>query len=204
MNDLLFRSWWMLATRGMLAISFGVLALILPDLTFLALIALFAAYALLSGLVTIAAAMRNRKSDEEWWLVLLLGIVGVSAGVVAVLRPDITALALVFFMGAFAMLTGVLDIAVAIRLRRNMRGELLLVLTGVVSVAFGVLVFLFPDASALALIWLIGAHAVATGIMLLVLGLRARRWTRPRMDRRFRVRRRDDGEGSLNEARIHA
>jgi uncharacterized membrane protein HdeD (DUF308 family) len=203
-NDLFYRSWWMLALRGILGISFGVLALVWPGLTFLALIALFATYALFSGVVSVIAAVLNRKRDEEWWLVLLLGIVGVSAGVVAILRPDITALALVFFVGAYAMLSGVLDIAIAIRLRRSIRGELLLILTGMVAIVFGVLVFLFPDAGALTLVWMISVYAIATGIMLLVLGLRARRWTQPVEDRRQRSRRREDNDGAVHGARAHA
>jgi uncharacterized membrane protein HdeD (DUF308 family) len=206
MNELLYRSWWMLALRGILGISFGVLALVWPGLTFLALIALFAAYTLFSGVVAIIAAVRNRKRDEEWWLVLLLGIVGVSTGIVAILRPDITALALVFFVGAYAMLSGVLDIAIAIRLRRSIQGESLLIVAGMIAIAFGVLVFLFPDAGALTLVWMISLYAIVTGVMLMVLGLRARRWTRPPAeDRRSRARRREDGGDAVRGgARVHA
>ncbi|MBA3572686.1 MAG: DUF308 domain-containing protein, partial [Pyrinomonadaceae bacterium] len=96
MNELLSRSWWMLALLGIIAMLFAVLALVWPGLTLLALVALFAAYALLGGIVWIICAVRHRKSDDDWWLILLLGLVSIGAGVIAVLRPDITALALVF------------------------------------------------------------------------------------------------------------
>src|SRR5262245_38928849 len=100
MNELFFKSWWMPALRGVLAILFGALTLVWPGLTLLALVTLFAAYALFSGVVSIIAAVKNGRSDEEWWLVLLLGIAGVAAGVLAMLRPDAAALALIFFMAA--------------------------------------------------------------------------------------------------------
>jgi uncharacterized membrane protein HdeD (DUF308 family) len=165
----------MLLLRGVIAILFGVLAIVVPDLTLLLLVALFAAYALLSGGVAIVAAVRSRGADSKWWLPLLLGLVSVAAGICAVVYPALTALVLVLLMGANAFLTGVFDIAIAIRLRRVLRGHWLLVLTGIVSILFGVLVFAFPGAGALALVWLISLYAVVTGVLLLVLGLRTRR-----------------------------
>jgi uncharacterized membrane protein HdeD (DUF308 family) len=166
---------WMLLVRGVIAILFGVLALVWPDLTLLLLVALFAAYALLSGGVAIVTAVRSRGLDSKWWLPLLLGLVSIAAGICAVFYPALTALVLVLLMGANAFFTGVLDIAIAIRLRRVLRGHWLLVLTGAVSILFGVLVFAFPGAGALALVWLISLYAVVTGVLLLTLGLRTLR-----------------------------
>ena len=137
MNELLLQSWWMLALRGVIALLFGVLAVLWPGITLLWLAALFAAYALIGGAVSIIGAVKNRKSDEEWWLILLLGLVSLGAGVIAVLHPGLTALVLVLIMGANALVTGVLDIAVAIRLRKVIRGEWLLILAGIVSIVFG-------------------------------------------------------------------
>jgi uncharacterized membrane protein HdeD (DUF308 family) len=176
MQELLSRSWWMLAIRGVIALLFGILALLWPGLTLLWLVALFAAYALLVGVVSVIGAVKNRQSDEEWWLILLLGLVSIGAGVVAILHPNLTALVLVLVMGANALITGVLDIIVAIRLRRAIRGEWLLILAGIASIVFGVLVFLFPSAGALALVWLIGVYAIAIGILLLALAFRVRSW----------------------------
>ncbi len=176
MDDLLSRSWWMLALRGVLALTFGILALLWPSLTLAALVALFAAYALISGVVAILGAIKNRKADREWWLILILGLVSVAAGVLSIMQPALTALVLVLVMGANALVTGVLDIAVAIRLRKTIEGEWLLIAAGIASIIFGILVFLFPGAGALALVWLISAYAIATGILLLGLAFRARGW----------------------------
>ncbi len=176
MDDLLSRSWWMLALRGVLALAFGILALIWPGLTLAALVALFAAYVLISGVVSILGAVKNRKADREWWLILILGLVSVAAGVLSIMQPALTALVLVLVMGANALVTGVLDIAVAIRLRKTIEGEWLLIAAGIASIIFGILVFLFPGAGALALVWLISAYAIATGILLLGLAFRARGW----------------------------
>ena len=176
MNDLLSRAWWMLALRGVIALLFGILALLWPGLTLLWLVTLFAVYALISGFVSIAGSVKNRASDREWWLILLLGLVSVGAGIIALISPGLTALVLVLVMGANALITGGLEIAVAIRLRKVVAGEWLLILAGLASVLFGIFVFLFPGAGALALVWLISAHAIATGILLLALAFRARGW----------------------------
>jgi uncharacterized membrane protein HdeD (DUF308 family) len=178
MNDFLSRAWWMLALRGVIAVIFGILAILWPGLTLLWLAALFAVYALFSGIVSIVGAVKNRTSEREWWIILLLGLVSVCAGIIAIIHPAMTALVLVLVMGANALVTGVLDIVTAIRLRKTMEHEWLLILAGLASVVFGFLVFLFPGAGALALVWLISAYAIATGILLLALAFRARSWRR--------------------------
>jgi uncharacterized membrane protein HdeD (DUF308 family) len=163
----------MLMLRGAIAIAFGVLAIVWPGLTLLALVGLFAAYALLGGVVSIAAAWRMRRADRKWWLPLLLGVISVAAGIYAVLAPTVTALALVLLMGVNAILTGVLDVAMAVRMRRELRGHWLLLLGGAVAILFGVLVIAVPGAGALALVWLISFYALLTGVLLFGLGLRA-------------------------------
>lgn len=179
MNETLLRSWWMLALRGAIALVFGVLALVWPGLTLLWLVALFAAYALLGGAVWAYGAIRNRKRDDNWWVILLLGLVSIGAGVIAMVHPALTALVLILLMGANALVTGVLDVVVAARLRKYIRGEWLLVLSGIASIAFGVIVFLFPTgAGALALVWLIGIYAIVTGILLFAVALRVRSWAK--------------------------
>ena len=171
---------WMLLLRGVIAILFGVLAIALPELTLVLLVGLFAAYALLSGAVSIAAGWRSRASDRKWWLALLLGLVGIAAGVCAIIFPAVTALVLVLLMGANAMFTGALDIAIAMRLRRVLKGAWMLVVSGIVSILFGAFVFFFPGPGALALVWLISLYAIVTGVLLLATGLRARRAGRAR------------------------
>jgi uncharacterized membrane protein HdeD (DUF308 family) len=181
MNEMLSRSWRMLALRGVIAILFGVLALTWPALTLLAFAALFAAYALLTGVVLVVGSVKSRKSNEDWWLPLMVGLVSLGAGAIATIHPGLTALVLVFVVGANAMVTGVLDIATAIGLRRTIRNEGLLILNGAVSIAFGVLVFLFPAAGALALVWLISSYAILSGILLLAFAFRLRAKTKGTM-----------------------
>jgi uncharacterized membrane protein HdeD (DUF308 family) len=178
MDESKSRLWWVLALRGVVALLFGILALAWPGLTLLWLIALFAAYAFLAGAACVVGAVRNRKTEEYWWLFLMLGLVSVGAGAISVFHPELTALVLVLLMGANALLTGVLDIAVAIRWRKAIQTGWLLVLAGLVSVLFGVLVFLFPGAGALALVWLIAIQAIALGVLLLAAAFRARAWAR--------------------------
>ncbi len=145
MNELLARSWWMLAVLGVIAMLFAVLALMWPGLTLLSLVVLFAAYALSGGIMWIMGAIRHRESSEDWWLVLLLGLVSIGAGLIAVFHPELTALVLVLVMGANALITGVLEIIAAIRLRKEIQSEWLMILTGIIAIAFGVFVFLFQS-----------------------------------------------------------
>jgi len=179
MNETLLRSWWLLALRGAIAIVFGTLAILWPAITLVTLAALFAAFALLAGAVWTFGAIHNRRSDPRWWLPLLLGVVSIGAGVIAAIDPAVTTVALVLLMGANALVSGVIDIAVALRVRKFIQGELLLVLSGVVSVVFGVVVLLFPlGAGALALAWMVGLYAILTGAMLLALAWQVRAWSR--------------------------
>jgi uncharacterized membrane protein HdeD (DUF308 family) len=190
MDKILSRSWWMLALRGAISILFGVLALFWPGLTLLGLIALFTVYALLYGAVSVIGAVQNRKKEEDWWLLLLIGMVGLVAGAIALLHPALTALILVMVMGANALLSGMLDIVIAIRLRKTMNNERLLILNGIVSILFGIAVLLFPGAGALALVWLIGFYAMLAGVLLLALSFRMRARTKPgtgKADRRTRL-----------------
>jgi uncharacterized membrane protein HdeD (DUF308 family) len=172
-------SWWVLALRGAAALIFGVLALAWPGITLLFLVALFAAYALLSGGAALVGAIRNRDADRQWWIVLLLGIASLAAGVLAVVLPGLTALALVLLMGANAVVNGALEIAWAVRLRHRIQGEWWLGLAGLLSIMFGVFVLLFPGAGVLAMVWLIAAYAIAIGILLLAAGLKLRRYGGP-------------------------
>jgi uncharacterized membrane protein HdeD (DUF308 family) len=176
MNELLARSWWMLALQGALALTFGILAIVWPASTLIVLVAFFAAWALLGGAASVIASIQHRKTDEGWWLVLLLGIVSLAAGAIAVFNPDITILVLVLLMGANALVSGVLQIVMAVRLRKEIRSEWLLALAGAIAVAFGIMVILFPAVGAFAMVWIVSFYATLTGILLLTLAFRARRW----------------------------
>ena len=181
MENFFARSWWVLAMRGAIGILFGVLALMWPQLTLLTLVALFAAYALLNGIAAITGAVRNRKKDDDWWVMLLLGIVSAGAGLVALVNPETMALVLVLLIGANALVTGVLDIVAAIRLRKAIQGEWMLALSGLASIAFGAIVFFAPEAGALATVTLISVYAFVSGALLLVAAFRARAVVRGRV-----------------------
>jgi len=178
LHEPLLPSWRMLALRGSVALLFGFLAALWPDITLLWLVVLFSAYALFGGAAALVSAVERRKVHDDWWLLLLLGLVGLGVGIVALVHPALTALILVLLMGSYALTTGVLDIAIAIRLRKRIRREWLLILNGLVSILFGALVFLFPASGALALVWLISAYALLTGMLLLSLAFRMRSWSR--------------------------
>jgi uncharacterized membrane protein HdeD (DUF308 family) len=170
----LTKRWWLLLLRGVAAIAFGVLAFIWPGVTLFTLVILYGAFALVDGILALAAAFASRSETvPRWWLVLT-GILGIAAGLIAMLWPGITALVLIVFIGAWAVVRGVMEIIAAIQLRKEIEGEWLLVLAGVLSVLFGLGVLIFPGTGALALIWLIAIYAVAIGIVMIVLALRLR------------------------------
>jgi uncharacterized membrane protein HdeD (DUF308 family) len=171
----LAKNWWLVALRGVAAILFGILAAIVPGLTLALLVMLFGAYALIEGGFNIIAAVRRATGDRPWWALLLEGLVSVAAGVIAFVMPGLTALALVYLIAAWAVLTGVLEIAAAVRLRKHITGEWWLALTGVLSIAFGVLVSLYPGAGALVMVLWIGAYAIIFGVLLLVVAFKLRR-----------------------------
>jgi uncharacterized membrane protein HdeD (DUF308 family) len=178
MLETLSRHWWAVALRGAAAILFGVLALVWPGITVFALVIVFGAYALVDGAFTLIAAFGDRNGarthGNRAWLVAR-GLAGVLTGVVAAVWPGITALALLWLIALWAVVTGVFEIVAAIQLRKQMRREWLLALSGALSVLFGVLLVVWPAAGVLTLVVLIGVAAIVFGVTLLMLGLRLRR-----------------------------
>jgi uncharacterized membrane protein HdeD (DUF308 family) len=166
------RHWWVVALRGLAAIVFGILAFVLPGITLSVLILLFGAYAIVDGVLALYAAARS--GGNRFWASLLEGIVGLVAGLIAFFLPGLTALALLFVIAAWAILTGVMEVIVAFRLRQVIQNEWALIFAGALSVLFGVLLFAQPGAGILALVWLIGLYAVIFGIALLVFSWRLR------------------------------
>jgi uncharacterized membrane protein HdeD (DUF308 family) len=155
-------------------VVFGVLALAWPEVTLLALALLFAAYAVMDGAGLVVTGLSQEGRDERWSYVLA-GVVGIVAGVLAALWPDITALALVVLAGAWAVVTGVLEIVAAVRLRRELTGEWALALLGAMSVVAGVVILVRPDVGAVALATVLGVYALMAGVVLLVAAWRLRR-----------------------------
>ncbi len=170
--DQLARHWWVIGLRGLAAILFGVLAFVWPGMTLAVLVLLFGAYALVDGVLSLVAAFRGGVQHRI--VMLVEGVVSVLAGLAAFVWPGLTALVLLYIIAFWAIVTGVLEIVAAIRVRRAISNELGLVIGGVLSVVFGVVLLIAPGAGALAVIFLIGAYAVVFGIALLGLAWRLR------------------------------
>jgi uncharacterized membrane protein HdeD (DUF308 family) len=169
-------NWWLVALRGLVAVLFGVLALVWPGVTLIALVWLFGAFALVNGILSLVLAAKAPKGYPRIGSLILGGLLGILAGLLTFVMPGITALGLLILIALWAIVTGIMELVTAIRLRKIIANEWLLVLTGVLSVAFGVLLILMPGAGALALIWWIGIWALVFGILLMVLAFRMRHW----------------------------
>src|SRR5919198_2394693 len=175
MFDLLTRNWWLFAIRGAAAIAFGVLTFFWPGVTVVVLVALFGAYALIDGVWMLASLVRGEPDARRHaWSVGVIGVLGVAAGVITFLLPGVTALTLVYVVGFWAIAVGVFQILAAIRLRREIEGELWMALGGVLAILFGVYLVIFPGAGLVSLAWLVGAWALLFGISSLVLAWRLR------------------------------
>lgn len=171
-------NWWALVIRGLVAILLGIFTLVLPGVTIGALVLLFGVYALLDGILSFIGAVKASRHHERWGFLVGEGIVGVLAGIATFAWPAITTIALVYVVAAWAVLTGIVEIAAAFRLRKHIAGELLLGLAGVISIAFGILLVAAPLAGALVIAVWIGVYELIFGVTLLALGFRLRNWSR--------------------------
>jgi uncharacterized membrane protein HdeD (DUF308 family) len=174
MLDLMTRHWWVLALRGAFAILFGIVALVWPGITVFALVLLFGAYALADGVVAVTQAARGTTGGPRG-LLALSGVAGIALGVAALVWPGITAFILLMLIAAWAVATGLLEIIVAVALHRELRGEWVYVLTGAISLIFGILLFAWPVSGAIAVVWLIGLLALLFGAAMLGVAFRLRR-----------------------------
>jgi uncharacterized membrane protein HdeD (DUF308 family) len=186
MAIVLATNWWALLLRGVVAVIFGIVTFFVPGLTLAALVLWFAVFVIIEGIFNLIAAAKAPAGQKRWWSLLLAGLVSIAAGVVTVMRPAITGLFLLYLIAAWAIITGVLQIAAAVRLRRQIAGEWLLGLSGALSIAFGVLLYAYPVAGALAVAWIIGAYAFVWGIVLIALAFRLR-GLRSSLERAFAV-----------------
>jgi uncharacterized membrane protein HdeD (DUF308 family) len=170
----LARKWWVVALRGVLGILFGLMAFLWPGITLAVLVIFFGAFALVDGIFLVVAALHAAGEHERWWVLLLQGLAGIAAGLVTFFWPGITAVALLIVIAAWAIVTGILEIAAAIRLRKEIEGEWLLGLSGFCSLVLGLLLVVWPAAGALAFVWLIAGYAIISGILLIAVALRLR------------------------------
>lgn len=173
-SNTLSRNWWAVALRGVVAILFGIIALASPGIGLAFLVALFGAFALVDGIFSLVSGIRAAKQHERWGSLVLVGITGIAAGLIAWFAPGITAMTLLFLIAAWAVVTGVMEIVAAVKLRKVIHNEWLLGIGGALSVLFGILLFANPGAGALAVVWLIGIYAILFGAMMLGLGFRLR------------------------------
>ncbi|MBK1866432.1 HdeD family acid-resistance protein [Aestuariivirga sp. YIM B02566] len=170
----LARNWWLLLLRGIAAILFGLLAFAWPGITLISLVILYGFYALFDGLFAILAAIKGGNAESRWWLILI-GILGVAAGLLTFFWTGITALVLTMFIGAWALIHGIFEIIGAIKIRKEIDNEWWLILSGALSVLFGLAILIMPGAGALALIWVIGAYAIVFGGMLVGFAFRLKK-----------------------------
>jgi uncharacterized membrane protein HdeD (DUF308 family) len=170
----LTRNWWQVALRGTFAVILGVVALAWPGITFEALVLLFGLYAFLDGVVVLTFGLMAASDGDRWWPLVLAGILGIGLGVLTFARPAAMGEALVYVVGFWAIVTGLLEIVAAIRLRDLISGEWLMGLSGALSILFGVLVVAQPNSGALALVYLFGLYAILAGISQIGLGFRLR------------------------------
>jgi uncharacterized membrane protein HdeD (DUF308 family) len=175
-GETLTRNWAWVLVRGIAAVVFGLLTLSQPAITLAVLIAFFGAFVLVDGVFTIVSAVANRRTEPRWVALLVSGILSVVIAGLTFLMPGVTAIALLYLIAAWACVVGIAEIATAIRLRKVITGEWALILAGVLSVVFGLFLFVFPGAGALAVAVWIGAYAVVAGILISVLAFRLRNW----------------------------
>ncbi|HLI91241.1 MAG TPA: HdeD family acid-resistance protein [Ktedonobacteraceae bacterium] len=159
---------WSMVIRGVVGIIFGILALVWPGFTYLILVYLFGAYALIDGIIAIVVSFQERQVYKRWWAVLIEGIIGVIAGLVTFFWPAITAFVLIYVIAVWAVIMGIFEIVEAFALPHAFGWEWALALGGVLSVILGILLFLRPVAGILALVWFIAIYAIIWGILLII------------------------------------
>jgi uncharacterized membrane protein HdeD (DUF308 family) len=174
MLDTLTRNWWAWLIRGLAAVLFGILALLWPGVTWVAIAILFGAYALVDGIFAIVSTIRAAESHQIWWPFLIEGIIGILIAAITFYDVRITILALYFTIAVWAFLTGIFELVAAVQLRKLIANEFWLILGGLASIAFGILMIWYPRAGALAIIWLIAFYAIIFGIIMIGLSVRLR------------------------------
>jgi uncharacterized membrane protein HdeD (DUF308 family) len=171
--------WWVPVLRGLFGIAFGVIAFAAPIAALAALVLFFGAWALVDGAFSVGGAIAGRKTNPDWVFDLIGGILGIIVGILTFRAPGLTALGLLIYIAAWALVRGVIDIFAAIKLRREIEGEWVLILSGLLSIVFAVLLLWNPGPGALALVWLIASYAIVFGVLGIVFGLRMRSLARP-------------------------
>jgi uncharacterized membrane protein HdeD (DUF308 family) len=175
MADIKKSSWGALFFGGVVSVLFGLVALIWPGKTLLIVIAFFGVFILAESVVAIIVTIARRKEYERWWIGLIGGLFGLVIGGITVFRPIAATVFLLYLVAAWALITGVLAIVAAIRLRKTIQNEWYLILSGIVAIIFSLFVFVRPVAAAVVMMWIISAFALVFGGLLIFLAFRVRR-----------------------------
>jgi uncharacterized membrane protein HdeD (DUF308 family) len=175
-TQVVVRNWWMLAIRGVLALIFGLIVLFFPGIALIALITVFAVYAVIDGVVAIIVSLRERGSLNRWAWLLVEGILSVVAGILAFIYPGETALILLYIVAAWAILTGIMEIVAAVLLREYISREWALAVAGIISIVFGILLAVLPGVGLLSLLWLLGIYSIVFGVLFIVRAFQLRSW----------------------------
>jgi uncharacterized membrane protein HdeD (DUF308 family) len=178
------RTSWVFVLRGVLAILFGILAFLWPGPTILTLVLFFGSYVLVDGVAAVVADISSYGSNERWWAMLMVGLAGILIGLVTLFSPRTTAIILMYYIAAWAVLIGVVQIMAAIQMRRVIIGERALIVSGILSLIFGLLIVVFPGAGALSILWIVAVYAIIFGVMLIVVGFRIRGFSQESQMRR--------------------
>ena len=172
MLQTLARNWWAIVLRGVFAVLFGLGTFLWPGITLAVLVLLYGGYLFVDGILAVLWALKRRREGSFAWGVFLAGLASLAAGVLTLLWPGVTAIALLYLIAVWAIVRGVFEIVAAFHLRRELTNEWLLALNGVLSVLLGVILIVAPGAGALAVLWLVGSFVIVVGILMIVLGFR--------------------------------
>jgi uncharacterized membrane protein HdeD (DUF308 family) len=167
--------WWIPVVRGIFAIIFGLVALFWPGETLVILILIFGAFCFVDGIFAVIAAIRFATHHERWGVLLLEGILGILVGLLAYAAPAAIALFFLYFAAGWAIITGIFEIIAAFRIRKDVRGEIFMIIAGILSVVLGLALFVFPGAGLLAWIYLIGIYAIIFGALMIGFGFRVKK-----------------------------
>ena len=179
MFNLMTQNWWAIALRGLVAVLFGIAAFMWPHITLRVLAPLFGAYAMINGIFAVIEAFGRDVSRERWRPLLFEGVVSVVVGAMILIWPGLTVIGALLLIAFWAIMTGVFEFITAVRLRDEIRGEWLLALIAILSMAFGLLLVAFPVTGALSVILIIGAFAFASGALMIALAFKLRSLRRP-------------------------
>jgi uncharacterized membrane protein HdeD (DUF308 family) len=198
----LFISWWLFALRGLLAIFFGVLALILPQQTVPILVQVFGVLALADGILAFIAGIGVMESNERWWMALLEGVVGIIIGFLMLESLDKITPALVYFIASGIIIKGAIELVSAIQLKRVIASEWAMLFCAALSILLGVVLFAVPSAAAWGGMWLIGVFVIILGILLNIVAFRIRS-LQPEIEVAVQTYRRVDEESHRLRSELH-